>query len=806
MRIPFSIGRNAIVFLAILFAAFHPTDAYAQWTQIATFPRPIKCAFFFDELNGFIGFGGSTNPILRTTDGGATWSSVSVPSGGFSAVDDIWFRDHLDGWAALEIEQSDQYLWHTTDGGLTWTALNQSFAVKSVRETSHALSIADDAVDISLDGGAHFIPRMPTHYYGLGFVDDLHGVASPYQLPQLAYTSDGGQTWQVSATTFNPPFEAWGVTGFPGTPDFFAVGEDLANNGSRVIHSSDYGVNWTVLNTLPFRAVGDIQTSGGALFFQSQTTAIQPGLYRSIDRGANWAYIGGPANDFDHRFAVTSCGSVIYAFDNSGGVYKTTNGGDGLVLGAQFATTLSTGAITFAARRDCGPLDSISFEIWNPGCDTLTVESASLEGNISPALVSWADSTLPSRIVGYKLGVTVAIADLLAGSYNGSFRIRYHFADGVTHDTLIPVAALITKAVPQLAIDSNAMELGIVHACATRDTIIHFKNTGCIPVNIMGWNLSQWDRNFNVFGSGKYPPFPLAPGDSDSVHVTFNGLVPGIAYDTVIFFAGVAPDSTWRIPVSVTVPVVDSVSFRLTMQSAIASGEHVCGDILPDRNFRGKGLTSISGRLIFPTDNFDLEQATASSGLTITQQTPYTSGRNTIVPFNLTGSGDLSLDSTFPIAHFCLRATLTDTNDFRVTLDSVLLNGGDPTYARCTLATNGSVTQSTLALACADSLLIGKMGGKTLLLVAPARPNPVTGENDYSTSLHLQTAENGTAKVQIWDALGRLVSQDEIVIERGSHDYHLKLANAPSGRYSYVVRFISAHGESRARGSVVVMR
>ncbi|HET9135268.1 MAG TPA: T9SS type A sorting domain-containing protein, partial [Candidatus Kapabacteria bacterium] len=70
------------------------------------------------------------------------------------------------------------------------------------------------------------------------------------------------------------------------------------------------------------------------------------GLYRSDDGGISWRPVGGPVNGFDTRFFVTGChGETVYAFDTLGGIYKTSDGGDGtLVPSPYIASVPSVGA------------------------------------------------------------------------------------------------------------------------------------------------------------------------------------------------------------------------------------------------------------------------------------------------------------------------------------------------------------------------------------------------------------------------------------------------------------------------------
>src|SRR6185436_4678204 len=94
-----------------------------------------------------------------------------------------------------------------------------------------------------------------------------------------------------------------------------------------------------------------------------------------------WKNIGGPSNIEDSRFVVTGCaGEVVYAFDNSGNIWKTSDGGDG-TLGASGAASLvlSVDAILFGTLF-CSPV-TIGFSVTNASCDSLLVDSLGAVGD-----------------------------------------------------------------------------------------------------------------------------------------------------------------------------------------------------------------------------------------------------------------------------------------------------------------------------------------------------------------------------------------------------------------------------------------
>src|ERR1035437_4589234 len=104
----------------------------AQWSVIHQFPSTdgyISASWFFNPQVGIIGFHWNVTTsnfgmVMRTTDGGKTWTPCTVPALTNVApqVSDIWFSDSVNGWLTWFGGISVPMLWRTTDGGITWTA------------------------------------------------------------------------------------------------------------------------------------------------------------------------------------------------------------------------------------------------------------------------------------------------------------------------------------------------------------------------------------------------------------------------------------------------------------------------------------------------------------------------------------------------------------------------------------------------------------------------------------------------------------------------------------------------------------
>jgi photosystem II stability/assembly factor-like uncharacterized protein len=123
--------------------------------------------------------GPSTSYILRTIDGGHTWSDASPRSGGLQPGY-IFFLDGNHAWAATVATGKVTVIWRTADGGRTW-------------------------MPAPLPAGAFRLMEG-----NMQFVDVLHGWIADVGQPtsqneqqdvEIIRTTDGGATWELAART-----------------------------------------------------------------------------------------------------------------------------------------------------------------------------------------------------------------------------------------------------------------------------------------------------------------------------------------------------------------------------------------------------------------------------------------------------------------------------------------------------------------------------------------------------------------------------------------------------------------------------
>jgi len=341
-----------------------------------------------------------------------------------------------------------------------------------------------------------------------------------------------------------------------------------------------------------------------------------------------------------------------------------------------------------------------------------------------------------------------------------------------------------------MKLDTTLIDLGSLKPCETRIVALPYTNTSCTSDSAIGWTLTDWSSGFNVYGSGRYPPYTLKGNETDTLHIAFDGKHTGTIYDTVVIWFGTDENRVRKIPVQTFVPNVDSVLFSIRMPAKLYSDQEFTADIFPDRSITGKGLLSISGSLRYPSNDLEFRSIGEGAGLSITSVGPNPSGKFDKIDFVLSNPLGISLDPAIPILFLKLRTVLTDTISYVITLDSVILNGSDPDYTHCSLATGTAEASADFEPHCSDSLFITTLQNRTLLLITEPIPNPVTAETHYITKIRIESPVTGIANIQIIDAVGRTRYNDDVSLVANTMAENLiDLSEFNSGMYSIVVRY-----------------
>lgn len=281
-----------------------------------------------DELNGVevtgwktaiaVGTGGT---ILRTNNRGATWDRRG--SGVTANLNDVAFADATHGIAV-----GDNVVLRTNDGGLTWTSSDFDAALQAVCVVSAnlAFAVSGDRVYTSEDGGATWSMKRTGYsgnLYAICFTDARTGTTVGDN-GLILRTIDGGATWTNQDSDTRAGLR--GVS-FVDADNGLVVGTITTAPGPTVLHTSDGGATWNHDYPLTpvVHAIPDFQSV--AMLDGSQAIAVggAGNILRSADGGRNWEdRTQAPAfRLFKVSFADANNGVAV----GFGDILQTTDGG-----------------------------------------------------------------------------------------------------------------------------------------------------------------------------------------------------------------------------------------------------------------------------------------------------------------------------------------------------------------------------------------------------------------------------------------------------------------------------------------------
>jgi photosystem II stability/assembly factor-like uncharacterized protein len=289
--------------------------AYCQSWEVQC-PLPTAAAMcdvkFLDANTGFVSVEGG---ILRTSDGGQTWTSV------WSGVEHpqvFCFTDPTHGWAG----GMNDLLLRTTDGGMSWVQVHvwPHVFVTSICFTSPANGwLIGAPVLHTVNGGITWdsvcVYPDPLLAENGFFLDSLNGWMTTYDWwsyqQTIYHTVDGGLTWNsapleiayaATGLWFATPDRGWMTT-----VDYVEVGEDERVIFASSLFSTDVsGASWD-------HQFSDSNMTFSAMTFQDANRGCVNGVgafYCTVNRGLTWwRHDTGPNLEWS---AVSPAGAVSY--------------------------------------------------------------------------------------------------------------------------------------------------------------------------------------------------------------------------------------------------------------------------------------------------------------------------------------------------------------------------------------------------------------------------------------------------------------------------------------------------------------
>jgi photosystem II stability/assembly factor-like uncharacterized protein len=295
------------------------------WKASPTQPAPPKISqlFFLDPSHGWIvqlNCGKDQDAVIRTVDGGSTWSSTGIgsspcPLGAGKFVD---FVDPQRGWLTqAEPTQGGASTRASTDGGKSWPAPGYPLPVVSSPE--------------------FLIPSGSGAVQGWVIGEVTSGGAPSDTRVLLFRSNDGAKTWTSVATPGPPCCAALSSETEP--PSFFGAkgvyaqpSHDGTKGAVAFDTTTDGGSTWKRSTVLRIQG----QSWAGSLMVQIASPTewwVVAGtthhLYRTTDAGAHWNSEALPTPGVPLEFAALASGMAWLTAQNvpESALYMTSDGG-----------------------------------------------------------------------------------------------------------------------------------------------------------------------------------------------------------------------------------------------------------------------------------------------------------------------------------------------------------------------------------------------------------------------------------------------------------------------------------------------
>ncbi len=283
---------------------------------------------------------GSLGTILKTTDGGTSWSAVYTGGSG-TALRDIYAVDADTIYAVGDINLK------STDGGATWNTIFAGLALNGV-------TAANANKVIAVGSGSSTQGRV--------IVSDNGGTSHTQVLVSPPFASGG--------TVFNRVDAVDATTAY-------LVGSYVVSstNNAAVYKTTDGGANWTLqYNTTGF-GNGIDAVSSNVAYSANGPNSGSSGFARKTTDGTNWSTTGGTFTTL--RAVAAWDDNLVYVAGNSGQIQRSTNGGSSW-------TNLSSG--TTRVLNDIGFLNQTSLiAVGEFGAVRRTIDGGSSWQDIAPA-------------------------------------------------------------------------------------------------------------------------------------------------------------------------------------------------------------------------------------------------------------------------------------------------------------------------------------------------------------------------------------------------------------------------------------
>ncbi len=316
-----------LIILSVI--CFYALNIHAQWlsknpTNIT--PNSNLASVYFTGPNtGYVvGSNGGVGLLLKTTDGGDTWSNHSIAAN--YSFTSVYFTHPDTGYVAGAIDSC--IVLKTTDAGVTWNPLpvpKNTFSFYNIHFTDAMTGFVSGihgTIYKTTDAGATWTGVFGSSWglgsvHGMSFVNDSTGyVFGDHAYGGIKKTSNTGGNWTVQN---HPTTAALRSSHFINSSTGWVVGDT-----GTILKTTDGGTNWIQQTSNTTERLKDV-------FFIDALNGVVVGengmILKTTDGGTHWYFQTSNTNETLNavHFFDTNTG---YATGTKRTLRKTTNGGN----------------------------------------------------------------------------------------------------------------------------------------------------------------------------------------------------------------------------------------------------------------------------------------------------------------------------------------------------------------------------------------------------------------------------------------------------------------------------------------------
>ncbi len=229
---------------------YKTTDAGSNWSLITTPDLPVNKLFFISDTHGFATgqtFVSASSPsLIRTIDGGTTWTGFVIPVTSNERLDALFFTTLTTGYIAGQGSK----IYRTTDGGVNWSVVHTGggeFKDIHFVNSNLGFAVGSNGTILKTTDGINWIPK-PSGVMGfinaINFISPTIGFAAGTN-GIILKTTDGGETWNTAYTT-SPLKNLNDIAIVNNTVLVAGTALGFDPNQNVLLASTDNGVTWNV--------------------------------------------------------------------------------------------------------------------------------------------------------------------------------------------------------------------------------------------------------------------------------------------------------------------------------------------------------------------------------------------------------------------------------------------------------------------------------------------------------------------------------------------------------------------------------